>query len=101
MGCPASLMNKHFGSLLLLCICGLPACWNAEEKAAVATLKPTKDPIQEEIYAFRLKMRALYNNRRFAELEPVAAEIRRTNPPFVNGAWNIAQFYESLAVPRE
>ena len=45
-------MNKHFGSLLLLCICGLPACWNAEEKAAVAKLKPTKDPIQEEIYAF-------------------------------------------------
>jgi hypothetical protein len=79
-------MNKHFGLLLLLYICGLAGCWNAEEKAAIAKLKPTKDPVQEEIYAFRLKTRALYNNRRFAELEPVAAEIRRTKPLFGNGS---------------
>jgi hypothetical protein len=90
-------MNKYFG-FLLLCICGLPGCWNAEEKAAIAKLKPTKDPIQEEIYGFRLKMRALYNNRRFSELEPVAAEIRRTKPRFDNGSWKIAQFYEPLLV---
>jgi hypothetical protein len=98
---PASLMNRYFGFLLLLCICGLPACWNAEEKAAIAKLKPTKDPVQEEIYAFRLKMRALYNNRRFSELEPVAAEIRQTKPLFGNGSWKIAQFYESFACRHE
>src|SRR5438093_12358864 len=93
-------MNKHFGFafVLLLCICGLlPGCWNAEEKAAIAKLKPTKDLILEEIYAFRLKMRQLYNNRRFAELELAAAEIRRTKPLFDNGSWKIVQFYESLA----
>src|SRR5438874_7514545 len=97
-------MNKHLGftSLLLLFICGLlPGCWNAEEKAAIAKLKPTKDPVQEEIYAFRLKMRALYNNRRFAELEPVAAENRQTKAVFGNGSWRIAQFYESFACRRE
>jgi len=100
--CPAGLMNKHFTFLLLLCSCGLLlGCWNAEEKAAIAKLKPTKDPVQEEIYAFRLKMRALYNNRRFAELEPVAAEIRQTKPLFGNGSWRIAQFYESFACRRE
>jgi len=94
-------MNKYFGFFLLLCICGLPGCWNAEEKAAIAKLKPTKDPILEEIYGFRLKMRALYNSRRFSELEPVAAEIRRTKPRFDNGSWKIAQFYESFACRRE
>lgn len=94
-------MNKHFGFLLLLCICGLPGCWNAEEKAAIAKLKPTKDPIQEEIYAFRVKTRQLYNNRRLAELEQAAAELRRAKPLFDNGSWKIAEFYESFGCRAE
>src|SRR5207245_6984287 len=97
-----ALINNDFTFLLLLCSCGLLlGCWNAEEKAAIAKLKPTKDPILEEIYGFRLKMRALYNNRRFAELEPVAAEIRRTKPLFGNGSRKIAQCYETFACRRE
>jgi len=94
-------MNKHFGFLLLLCTCGLMGCWNAEEKATIAKLKPTKDPILEEIYAFRLKMRGLYNNRRFAELEQAAVEIRRTKPVFDNGSWKIVQFYDSFGCRAE
>ena len=76
-------------------------CWNAEEKATIAKLKPTKDPILEEIYAFRLKMRGLYNNRRFAELEQAAVEIRRTKPVFDNGSWKIVQFYDSFGCRAE
>src|SRR5438045_8612623 len=77
--CPARLMSNHFTFVLLVCRCGLLlGCWNAEEKAAIAKLKPTKDPVQEESYEFRSKMRALYNKRRRAELERPAAEMRQT-----------------------
>ncbi len=69
---------------------------DAKEKAAAAKLTPAKDPINEEIYQFRLKVRQAYNNRAFEELEGMAAELRATKPLFKNGSWKIVQFYGAL-----
>jgi hypothetical protein len=91
-------MNKHFLLTfpLVLCICALVGCGYVEERAAIARLKPTKDPVMEEIYAFRVQVRQLYNTRRFTELDKMAAELRRTKPLFGNGSWKIAEFYGSF-----
>jgi hypothetical protein len=70
--------------------------FTAEERAAAAQLKPIKDPILEEIYAFRQEVRENYNSRRFDQLEKRAFELRRGKPVFANGSWKIAQFYESF-----
>ena len=67
------------------------------ERAAAAKLKAVKDPVLEEIYAYRLKMRPHYNNRRFDELEKEAAALRSAKPQFGNGSWKIRQLYGSLA----
>ena len=89
--------------ILPLCICPLSGCkkkpvekFSADEVVAAAKLKPAKDPIQEEIYAFRLKTRQAYNRRQFDELETKARELRVAKPLFSNGSWKIAQFYESF-----
>jgi len=89
------------GLSLLVGLCLLGGCkkgdhYTAEERAAAAKLKPTKDPILEEIYAFRGQVRQDYNNRRFAKLEERAADLRRGKPTFDNGYWKVAEFYESL-----
>ena len=55
-----------------------------------------KDPVQEEIYAAKLKTRQAYNERRFDDLEKEAAELRKTKEVFGNGSWKIAQFYDAL-----
>jgi hypothetical protein len=69
---------------------------DAAERAAAAKLAPAKCPVQEEIYAFRLKVRQAYNNRRFDELEFIAAELRKKKEVFGNGSWKIAQYYDSF-----
>ena len=66
------------------------------DKAEVAKLTPAKDPIGEEIFAFRQQIRQDYNNRRFAELETRATELRHSKETFDNGSWKIAQFYDSF-----
>ena len=71
-------MGRHFHLKfpLFLSICALVGCGYVEDKIAITRLKPTKDPVLEEIYAFRVKIRQLYNSRRFGELEGTAAELR-------------------------
>lgn len=70
---------------------------DAREQAAAAKLKPSKDPIWEEIDAFRMEVRRAYNNHSFDELDKRAAELRALKATFGNGSWKIAQFYGSLA----
>lgn len=99
---------------LFLCLGSLSACqkqstddttaaekkeatkYTAEEQAAAAKLKEVRDPIEDEIYAFRIKTRQAYNTRRFDELEKVATELRASQALFGNGSWKITEFYESL-----
>jgi hypothetical protein len=65
-------------------------------KISVASLKPSKDPVQETIYQARLKSRQSYNNRDFDALEKQAAAIRAGSGTFGNGSWQITQFYDSF-----
>ena len=92
-------MGRHFHLKfpLFLSICALVGCGYVEDKIAITRLKPTKDPVLEEIYAFRVKIRQLYNSRHFGELETTAAELRRTKSLFDNGSWKIAEFYDSFS----
>ncbi len=55
-----------------------------------------RDPIEDEIYKFRIDTRQAYNNRRFDELEKIAAPLRASQALFRDGSWKIAQFYQSL-----
>ena len=68
----------------------------AEEAAAARAVKPSADPVRKEIDAYRLKVRALYNDRKFDDLEKEAIELRKSKETFRNGSWKIVQFYTSL-----
>lgn len=68
--------------------------YDAGEKAAAAKLTPAKDPVAEEINAFRQETRQDFNNRRFANLEKRVAELRREKSVFDNGSWKLFQFYD-------
>ena len=69
---------------------------DAADKVLAAKLTAVKCPVQEEIYAFRLKVRQAYNNKRFDELETIASDLRKTKETFGNGSWKIVQFYDSF-----
>jgi len=69
---------------------------DAEERAIAAQLKPSKDPISEKIYQYRLKVRPAYNNRRFDELETEAKKLRASKETFENGSWRLVQFYNAF-----
>jgi hypothetical protein len=94
---------------IICCLCGICAldgckkkeAFAPEERAAAAKLVPTKDSVQEEIYAFRGVVRQDYNNRRFAELEKRASELRSSNAVFGNGEWKLSEFYESFTCQPE
>jgi len=66
------------------------------QKAAAQNLKPTKDPVCEEIYAYRQQTRTRYNSHRFDELEKEAAEVRAAKSAFDNGSRKLVQFYDSF-----
>jgi hypothetical protein len=68
----------------------------ADEKAAAQKLKAVRDPVLDEIYAYRKQIRLLYNNRRFDELEKEAADVRAAKSAFDNGSRKLVQFYDSL-----
>ncbi|MFA6289035.1 MAG: DUF4034 domain-containing protein [Opitutaceae bacterium] len=98
-------MNKTIFLLLTLSL-GLGAltgCKKPSSEKPVAPANPSqslqrvKDPILEEIYAFRVEIRQAYNNRRFDELETKAAELRTSKALFENGTWKISKFYSALA----
>lgn len=89
------------GVFLLITVGGLGGCkkkgaFTAAEQTAAANLKEVKDPVLEEIFAFRQAVRQNFNKRRFAELEKHAAELRRSKAVFDNGSWKLYEFYESL-----
>lgn len=69
---------------------------DASEKAEAAKLKAVKDPISEQIMAFRKETRLKYNDRNFEDLEKLAAELRTSKATFGNGSWKIFQFYTSF-----
>jgi hypothetical protein len=108
--------------VIVLCLCWLAGCnrqstgdsaasdmsagkaadnYTASERAAAAKLKQVRDPIEEEIYKFRVNTRQAYNNRRFDQLERIAGEVRTAKALFGNGSWKIAQFYESFECREE
>jgi hypothetical protein len=65
-----------------------------------ASVQPHRDPVNDEIYQFRVEVRQLYNLRQFDALEKRAAELRASKETFGNGSWKIYQFYGSFE-PRE
>src|SRR5690606_9633 len=69
---------------------------DAAERAEAAKLQAVRDPIEDTIYEYRLKVRQAYNNRAFGELEKMVAEVRSNKALFQNGSWKIVQFYEAL-----
>jgi len=69
---------------------------DADERKAAAKLKPARDPVLDEIYAFRLEVRKAYNNRGFDQLEQMAADLRKKKEVFDNGSWKIVQFYHAF-----
>jgi hypothetical protein len=94
-----------FSAFILFSVCALTSCKKDESKAAehvaAAKLIPTKDPVQEEIYGFRIAVRQDYNTRRFPELEKRASELRRTKALFGDGRWKLIEFYQAFACRRE
>ena len=68
-----------------------------EQRAAATKLVAVKDPVLEEIHAFRVEVRRDYNSRHFDELEARAKDLCASKATFDNGSWKIVQFYGSFA----
>lgn len=66
------------------------------EREAAAKLKVVKDPVQQEKQAFNGATRKLFEERRFEELEKLAAELRAGKTLFRDGSWKIREFYKSF-----
>ncbi len=69
---------------------------DASEREAAAKLKAVMDPVQADIDAFSLVSRKMFDEKRFDELEKLAAELRADKSLFRDGSWKIRQFYISL-----
>jgi len=101
---------------LALVALGLPACRRATSAAAsiirkiageneapteikgppLPSIEMVRDKPYQEIEAYRLSTRQLYNSSRFDELEALAEKARKTKARFGNGSWEIYQFYGCL-----
>ena len=57
-------------------------------------VEETRDKIAQEMTAFRNQTRALYNNRKFDELEALAGNLHANKARFGNGSWKIYYFYD-------
>jgi hypothetical protein len=91
--------------LAIASLCGLTGCKEkaADEAANTPKSDPSKivdvqDPDAEQIRVFRKSTREAYDQRRFDELEKVAAEIRSAKSTFPTGSWKIVQFYNAFDV---
>jgi|694.fasta_scaffold102572_1 hypothetical protein len=76
---------------------GMISCEKMEE--ANPQVREKTAPPNEEYQAlltFREDTRQHYKNRRFAELEKIANELRTGKERLSDGEWKICQFYESL-----
>lgn len=100
----APLKVTCFSIFRYLCIFGLPlvavSCKSKEEGAQEAAPRELKSPkVNEEakeMTQFYQDTRQLYNNRKFAELESLANELRSSKARFRSGAWKISHFYTAL-----
>lgn len=63
---------------------------------ALTNLTLVNDKSAEDVDAYRLRVRQLYNNSRFDELEALADEARAKKARFDNGSWLIYQFYDCM-----
>ncbi|RYD33681.1 MAG: DUF4034 domain-containing protein [Verrucomicrobiaceae bacterium] len=57
------------------------------------------DPVEVEIRAFSGEIRKMFNERRYADLEAKAAELRKGQALFGDGSWKIRKFYAALDLP--
>jgi hypothetical protein len=71
--------------------------WEPAIVEAAAKLRPAKDPIEEEMVAFRVPIRDAFIKRRFDELERTIAEMRAKKEILGNGWWNLSNFYIALS----
>ncbi len=67
-----------------------------EPKPAKPELVITPDPEQVELEAFRKEIRALALEKKWAELDARAEELRKSKARFPGGSWKIRHFYESV-----
>jgi hypothetical protein len=93
-------------NLLLIILLGLglglaSGCKKHSAAPAAQLLQQVKDPVLEEIYAFRIEIRQAYNTSRFDDLETRAAELRASKAMFENGTWKISKFYSAFACSDE
>ncbi|MEO5913398.1 MAG: DUF4034 domain-containing protein [Luteolibacter sp.] len=66
------------------------------ELEAAKKLKAVVDPVQQEIDAFSATSRKMFDERRFDDLEKLAADLRANKSLFRDGSWKIRQFYVSF-----
>lgn len=66
------------------------------EVARLPDVTVGRDQASEEVDAYRLRVRQLYNSRNFDQLEELAAEAQTKRTQFANGSWLIYQFYECM-----
>ncbi len=74
---------------------------DATEREAAAKLKVVIDPVQQEIDVFTAATRKLFEERRFEDLDKLAAELRAGKSLFRDGSWKIRAFYKSFECSEE
>ncbi len=83
-----SVAISFLAANMLSCRGKVDAPTAAEEAGEVSKLS--------ELEPFRNSTRQLYNNRKFAELEALANQVRPDKERFADGDWKIYHFHESL-----
>jgi Domain of unknown function (DUF4034) len=95
-----SFRRNHLILLRWLAILGFSlaavSCKSKEEAAPRELKSPKVNDEMNEMTNFYRETRQLYNNRKFAELETLANELRSSKARFRSGAWKIAHFYKAL-----
>ncbi len=86
-----------FAAVALIAL-GVLSWQNREAETPSAEAAATSGDTSEwdELVKFRGDTRSLYNNRKFAELEALAGELRSSKAKFRTGSWKITHFYDSL-----
>ena len=68
------------------------------EQEIAKGLKAVTDPVRQEIDAFKVATRKIFDERRFDDLEKLAADLRANKSLFRDGSWKILHFYESFTL---
>lgn len=64
--------------------------------ATKAVVQSGDDIAHAEKSAFYKEVRAIYNGRRFKELDAMASDLRKSRQILASGIWKIARFYEAF-----